>query len=725
MLVSRYKSTQPSFPMKVPVRFLTTRHALLLAFAIAPALQAQLEIPGFTGPGGRPLVQPQVVPVPQTVFSLPQLLQDPSGWARNKKKTEEKPAAPADAAQAVADAAARQFGNGSPQHLVARLSAASLMIERGDFASAEKLHQELQPEVEKLLQAAAGKPDAALQDLLTRLYLSRILLASSMERGSEITKLASEFLKLLATQDGAAAREVEIEVISMLVNQLVRSRRLAECRPWVKRLTEINRMPGVPMQTRFAWYFTTVARAARDLKMKEEAVALGDKAMELAQAQLAGGETLDAVETMLGLARIQTDLDKLLEAEVTLGKAQKIIETSEVQDYGMLAVVYNNLGMVHDRIHDFQGEKHRLELAEECFEKAYKITLKHNASDASALSARLNNLAFIRDKQGKIAEGLALRKQAFELAEKADGPNHPETLISYANYGFALESQGKVNDAVTIFRDHLKRSKAAFGDIHPKVADAYHNVGRTCTKLGQYNEAESSYERAAGIRERVFGTQHGETAKSYFNLGLLREAKEDYAGATAYFEHVMKIDRVAFGDDSEEVAKDIAALGRSLMAEGKYEEAKTKLKQSIAFVEKSLGGEHPYVAIMLHALALIEEKRENFKEAERLHLRMIQIHTAAMGDEHESVASSLANYAFFLIGQNKLTVAAAQLRRSAVILARCTKREGTGAADMRAVIDIYANVLRRLRYDEMYISKHIRKLEDGIDPVDEKGNTKA
>ncbi|MFN9971938.1 MAG: hypothetical protein ACK58T_18815, partial [Phycisphaerae bacterium] len=66
------------------------------------------------------------------------------------------------------------------------------MIERGDFASAEKLHQELQPEVEKLLQAAAGKPDAALQDLLTRLYLSRILLASSMERGSEITKLASE-----------------------------------------------------------------------------------------------------------------------------------------------------------------------------------------------------------------------------------------------------------------------------------------------------------------------------------------------------------------------------------------------------------------------------------------------------------------------------------------------------------------------------------------------------
>jgi hypothetical protein len=96
-----------------------------------------------------------------------------------------------------------------------------------------------------------------------------------------------------------------------------------------------------------------------------------------------------------------------------------------------------------------------------------------------------------------------------------------------------------------------------------------------------------------------------------------------------------------------------------------------------------------------------------------------------MGDEHESVASSLANYAFFLIGQNKLTVAAAQLRRSAVILARCTKREGTGAADMRAVIDIYANVLRRLRYDEMYISKHIRKLEDGIDPVDDKGNTKA
>ena len=401
MLVSRYKSTQPSFPMKVPVRFLTTRHALLLAFAIAPALQAQLEIPGFTGPGGRPLVQPQVVPIPQSAFQLPQLMQDPSGWAQNKKKAEEKPAAPPDAAQLEADAAAKQFGSGSPQHLTARLGPASLMIERGDFAAAEKLHQELLQEVEKLLKAAAGKPDAALQELFTRLYLSRIMLATRMERGSEITKLASEFLKLLAMQEGAAVREIEIEVISMLVNQLVRSRRVAECRPWVKRLTEINRLPGVPMQSRFAWYFTTVARAARDLKMKEEAVALGDKAMELAQAQLAGGETLDVVETMLSLARIQTDLDKLLEAEVTLGKAQRIIEANEVKDYGMLAVVYNNLGMVHDRIHDFQGEKHRLELAEECFEKAYKITLEHNASDASALSARLNNLAFIRASRAR------------------------------------------------------------------------------------------------------------------------------------------------------------------------------------------------------------------------------------------------------------------------------------------------------------------------------------
>ena len=223
----------------------------------------------------------------------------------------------------------------------------------------------------------------------------------------------------------------------------------------------------------------------------------------------------------------------------------------------------------------------------------------------------------------------------------------------------------------------------------------------------------------------MFGTQHSETAKSYFNLGMLREAKQDYAGASAYFDHVLKIDRAACGEESEEVAKDIAALSRSLMYEGKYEEAKGRLKQNISFVEKSLGPDHPVLTIMLQALAVIEEKRDNAKEAERIHLRIIEINTKAMGEEHDSVAGARSYYGLFLLGQNKLTAAADQFRRAAVLLARSTKREGTGRQDMRAVMDLYANVLRRLRYDEALISKHIRSLEDGIDPVEDKGRTKA
>lgn len=87
------------------------------------------------------------------------------------------------------------------------------------------------------------------------------------------------------------------------------------------------------------------------------------------------------------------------------------------------------------------------------------------------------------------------------------------------------------------------------------------------------------------------------------------------------------------------------------------------------------------------------------------------------------MAEGRARHAIFLLSRNKLTLAAEEMRKAAVSYARQRKREGTGAGDLRDCLDIYEHILRKLRYDERTIQKHVRSLEGGMDPVDDKSRT--
>ena len=99
------------------------------------------------------------------------------------------------------------------------------------------------------------------------------------------------------------------------------------------------------------------------------------------------------------------------------------------------------------------------------------------------------------------------------------------------------------------------------------------------------------------------------------------------------------------------------------------------------------------------------------------------IRTSNLGPEHHDVAAARAHYGLFLVSRNKLSQAADQIRRAAVLFARHNQREGASGADMRACIDIYGSILARLQYDRQTIQKHMQNLESGIDPEDSRGKT--
>ncbi|HEY1049690.1 MAG TPA: tetratricopeptide repeat protein [Prosthecobacter sp.] len=618
---------------------------------------------------------------------------------------------------------APQLDVSSPEHVLAQLQRVDEMLDAGELEAAAARLDEVRKKADPLLND--GRPPEQQSDMLKALR-SLVMNAGvelAMRRGDHDTVIKStlEHLKMLPLFDDPHARLHEIRTVVFLTEALKEKQRSTECIPWLRHVVSLVKTKELPPSDALAGDLSQMATVARRLQQMDDAGFLAEKAVKLIESSATPGDS----SQIMGLTRIgqvHLEQDKLLEAEAVLLKARKLGEEEKARPVVMVTLL-NTLGQTQERIYQFQGGKDRLDQAEKYYQEAYDLMQKQEGITSLAASYRLGNLAGVQEMKGNAAQALKMRKEAWDIVEKELGPNHEGTLGALISYIQAMKAMGRLPDALKLCQDLVQRSQVTLGGLHPRVADAQHLLGRTHMQLGQFNEAEKCYERAAGIRERALGTDHGDTAKSYFNLGLIREAKEDYTGATAYFEHVLKIDRKAHGDDSEVVADDTSALARTLMKEGRYDEALAKVNENLAWIGKKLGQDHLVMASALLALAAVEEGRERFAEAEKIYQRVVTIREKSLGEEHALVAEGHARYAMFLITRNKLTMAAGELRIASASFARHRQREGTHGENLSSCLDLYVQIMRKLQHDPSTIEKHVRLLETGVNPEEEKGRT--
>lgn len=616
-----------------------------------------------------------------------------------------------------------QYDVNSPEHLLSQLERLHEQLEAGNLEVAAGRLDELQKKAGPMLND--GRPPQQQSDTLKALR-SLIMIAEqelAMRRGEhdKVIQSATEHLKVLPLFDDPHARLCEIRTAIFLAEALKKKQRSNECIPWVRHVVSLVKTKELPPSDGLAGDLSQMATVARTLKLMDEAAYLAEKAVKLIESSTTL-ESNSQVRGLIGIGQVHLEQDKLLEAEAVLLKARKVAADEKTTPVVMVNLL-NALGQTQERIYQFQGGKDRLDQAEKYYQEAYELMQKQEGVTSLAASYRLSNLAGVQEMKGNAAQAMKMRKEAWEILEKELGPNHDGTLAGLASYIQIVKIMGRLPDALKLCQELVRRSEVSLGGLHPRVAEAQHLLGRTHMQLGQFNEAEKCYERAAGIRERALGTDHGDTAKSYFNLGLIREAKEDYAGATAYFEHVLKIDRKAHGDDSEVVAEDTSALARALMKEGRYDEALAKVNQNLAWIGKKLGEDHLVMASALLALATVQEGLERFAEAEKIYQRVVAIRAKSLGEEHALVAEGHGRYAMFLITRNKLTLAAGELRVAAASYARHRRREGTHGENLNSCLELYVQIMRRLQFDERTIDKHVRALENGVDPVENKSRT--
>jgi tetratricopeptide (TPR) repeat protein len=121
------------------------------------------------------------------------------------------------------------------------------------------------------------------------------------------------------------------------------------------------------------------------------------------------------------------------------------------------------------------------------------------------LSVSLNNMARLRQAQGRYPEAEQLFNRALAIAETERGRQHPDAAICLSNIAGLLQMEEKNAEAEAAYQESVAILEAAFGPEHESVGRVLANYAGLLRKMGRTDEADVAEARARAIREKARG----------------------------------------------------------------------------------------------------------------------------------------------------------------------------------------------------------------------------
>ena len=90
------------------------------------------------------------------------------------------------------------------------------------------------------------------------------------------------------------------------------------------------------------------------------------------------------------------------------------------------------------------------------------------------------------DRTGEYDRGVVIARKALEAAEKNDGPDHPNVVLSLNLLGSLYVSKGQYAQAEPLFKRALAIAEKTLGPDHPLVAMNLNNLAGLYDDQGKY-----------------------------------------------------------------------------------------------------------------------------------------------------------------------------------------------------------------------------------------------
>jgi tetratricopeptide (TPR) repeat protein len=229
--------------------------------------------------------------------------------------------------------------------------------------------------------------------------------------------------------------------------------------------------------------------------------------------------------------------------------------------------------LIYDQQERPQRAKRLYPQAKSSYKQILKLARQHAPPDHPGLALLLGDYAGLLREQGDYVAAEKCVREAFDIAKRSIGSNHPKMVEPMRQFAFELAARGDFDEAIELLGHALK-----ICDQHPTMIRRDENREHIIRQLvhayreqGNYAAAEESAQLGAEFAERRWSAGRGVREMSAdFCLVLRERGKLDDACARLR----KHIDRVRGIGASDERLTRLCELCDCLRDAGRYEEAR-------------------------------------------------------------------------------------------------------------------------------------------------------
>ena len=203
------------------------------------------------------------------------------------------------------------------------------------------------------------------------------------------------------------------------------------------------------------------------------------------------------------------------------------------------------------------------------------------------LGVHIDDVAAALASLGRHAEALPLMREAFDIALREYGPDHPDRVGRHGNLGIVLHRLGEYDEARHHLDTALSLGRAVFPAGHERLALALTNRSNLHYTVGEYEDALSLRLEALEIRTAAFGEDARPTVRSRAAVAdAARRCGMLELGRTHALRAVSSLEaEVRDGMGSREYGFALVVLGEVELALGERRRAEATLRKSLTIFE--------------------------------------------------------------------------------------------------------------------------------------------
>lgn len=243
---------------------------------------------------------------------------------------------------------------------------------------------------------------------------------------------------------------------------------------------------------------------------------------------------------------------------------------------------------------------------------------KNKLADSILLAHLLNDLGAIFICFGQELKAHNCIEQALSIRLEVLGERHPDTIMSYNNFGMALDALGDRQKAIDNINKALKISVEYFGERYQDIARSHQNLGMVYWNLNDHKNALKYTENALDVCREYLGELDPLTATSYSSVGVMYSDTGKNDDALIHSKKSLKIRYELFGENHPDTARSFNNVSNIYGMLGDHLNALKYQEKALLIRLKVLGESHPDTLVSYNNVGIHYENLDQYQDALRI-----------------------------------------------------------------------------------------------------------